>query len=235
MKPLIGISTNFMKDKGFVTTTLSQDYSNAVLQAGGIPMPLPAFYDDSYIDEIFLNIKGLLVSGGYDIDPKKYGESVKKNLGIVTPERDDFELKLIEKALQKNIPILGICRGLQIINVFFGGNLYQDLPSEVDSKQLHAFPDGGRDFLSHKVKICDEKIEKIFQGKEFYVNTFHHQAIKNLGKDLLPMAYSDDGLIEGIYSPKYKFLVAVQWHPETFFTKCVHQTSLFNEFVSSCK
>lgn len=205
MKPLIGITLN-MSDGRFI---LNEPYIKAVEKNGGIPVGI--FTSDS---EIIEKMDGLLLTGGYDIAPKFFGETLHPLLGVVTEERDILEMALVEKCLQKKIPIFGICRGLQLLNVYFGGTLYQHVEASVNTPILHMQKEN-RKVTTHHVSVKKEStFYSIVKKDRISVNSMHHQAIKKLGKNLNAVAMADDGLIEAIEFQGDSFCMAVQWHPE---------------------
>lgn len=167
---------------------------------------------------------GLLLSGGDDVATELYGEVRTEKCGPVSELRDEFEISLIKKAVSKNIPILGICRGIQVMNVALGGTLYEDMPNHKQSTP---------NFMpSHKVDISGI-LESIYP-KEANVNSFHHQAVKKTAQGLEICAISYDGYIEGIYKKNHPFFIGVQWHPEHMINNDVYAKRLFETFVNEC-
>jgi putative glutamine amidotransferase len=179
---------------------------------------------------------GVLFAGGKDINPKYYEEAVKyPGLAQIDEKRDAFEFELFDRAHRRGLPILGICRGIQMINVKFGGTLYQDLNSEahVESEHMQAAP---RPEPTHTVTLTDpeSRLGETFKGS-CLVNSLHHQAIKRLGRGLKVTAHSEDGLVEAVESADaYPFLIAVQWHPEEMVDR-PEPRKLFEEFVAKCR
>jgi putative glutamine amidotransferase len=178
---------------------------------------------------------GLLLAGGEDVDPTLYGEDKKYQSVIVNRERDDFERGLLDYALRYRLPILGICRGAQVINVKFGGTLYQDLAKDVSPEFEHRQTES-RNETVHTVILTDpeSRLTEDFRGS-CRVNSLHHQAIKRLGRGLKVTAHSEDGLVEAVEAAdEYPFLLAVQWHPEEI-TAHSEQRRIFEQFVSACR
>ena len=184
------------------------DYAQGVIAAGGVPVFLPLTLDPA---EIIPRLDGLLMSGGADIDPKRYGAEPEPELQSIEPARDEFELKILELVYECELPVAGICRGLQILNVHAGGSLYQDVPphsvrDKAPSTRVH-------DITTEKGSI----LEKLY-GEKLEVNSLHHQSIKTLGKHFSASATSNDGIVEGIEHSQLP-IVAVQWHPEMLDTR----------------
>ena len=184
------------------------DYAQGIIAAGGVPVFLPLSLDPA---EIIPRLDGILMSGGADIDPKRYGAEPEPELQSIEPARDEFELKILELVYECELPVAGICRGLQILNVHAGGSLYQDVPphsvrDKAPSTRVH-------DITTEKGSI----LEKLY-GEKLEVNSLHHQSIKTLGKHFSASATSNDGIVEGIEHSQLP-IVAVQWHPEMLDTR----------------
>lgn len=178
---------------------------------------------------------GILFAGGEDVDPGLYQEEKKYDIVRVDRARDDFELGLLEAALERRLPILGICRGIQMINVRFGGTLYQDIPSDTALDMNHRQPDD-RSQAVHAVTLTDPEsiLAGAFQGS-CRVNSLHHQAIKRLGRGLKVTAHSEDGLVEAVEAAQdYPFLMAVQWHPEEMVER-PEQRRIIEQFIARCR
>lgn len=243
MKPFIGLTTYFVKDSYIGTKRIrgiscqdmsmsSMDYSLSVNKAGGIPVDIPVINDEGYIEELADRLDGFLFSGGPDLHPYYYGQSLKKGHGLIVPERDKFELKLLEKALERNKPILGICRGLQLINIYFGGTVYHDIYKCTSTDLEHIPKLTPKYCYSHKVTLKDKSKLKEAFGKDIIdVNSFHHQAIDKLGRDLKKTAWAEDGIIEGIEHKDKFFVVGVQWHPEMMHEIYEEQLNIFKLLV----
>lgn len=226
-KPVIGITCSLEEKEDrkrkypviFPFDYLKRSYYLAIEKAGGLPVLLPNLRDLKLIDHLLRLIDGLIISGGYDVHPKYYDSSKVHKSVKLTPDRDKFELALVKKARGKKIPVLGICRGHQLINVAFGGTLYQDLSLSKGKTFDHK---SGR-ILDYQKKhqVIIKKGSKLFSilgKKEIEVNTSHHQIIKDVAPGFVATAWSnEDGVIEGLESQKDRYLLSVQWHPEVNF------------------
>lgn len=234
-KPIIGIVLDLTKDGGKYSYSpkpwyaLRADYSNMVEKAGGLPVLLPYIEDiQSQIDMI----DGLLIPGcDEDINPKFYGQEIKSSKVKTNDRRTSYELSLTEEALKRNIPIFGICNGLQVINVFLGGTLIQHIPdshkSDINHEQEHPKCAPTHDIIIENNTFLLE----LTKPRRVKVNTTHHQAIDQLGNGLIVSARAPDGIIEAIESKDYKFLVGVQWHSEYYNSDL--DKNLFKSFVEA--
>jgi len=188
-----------------------------VALAGGLPFILPSAAIAVEPRDFLDGLDGLLLSGGGDVSPLRYGEEPIAGLGTVSKERDDFEIALAQEARRRGMPILGICRGHQLLNVALGGTLYQDIPSQVEGAISHQPPEGQAvDEFWHSIDIlpASRYLEASVEGK-FLVNSFHHQAVKSLAEGLVETARSADGLIEAFESVEGSWILGIQFHPET--------------------
>lgn len=214
------------------TGNINEAYLNAIKNSGG---ELKMIETKEEIDNLIPNADGILLPGGADVNPVLYNEEKKEYSGKPNDQKDDFEIYLIEKAMRKKIPILGICRGMQILNVKFGGTLYQDIGKDMENSLSHdRFDDGPRSFLAHEVSIVEfSMLYKILGSDKVETNSLHHQGVKDLGKGLVATGFTTDGLIEAFEMPSYPYLVAVQWHPEEL-TGNPMWKKLFDSFVEVC-
>lgn len=230
MKPLIGITCNQKEEQLSVT----RYYGEAVLAAGGIPVLLPVTLDLEIITSYGELLDGLLLSGGGDVDPAFYGEEPIRGLGEVSPHRDIFELELCSLFLAKQKPILGICRGLQVLNVALGGTLYQDLVIQ-HPKSLEHNQKAPKHWPTHKVKVeSSSRLYGILKTSELRVNSFHHQSIKTVAEGLKVVAWSLDGVIEGV-ERETGFVLGVQWHPERMWENQEEQKRIFAAFIEEAE
>lgn len=209
---------------------LKRQYFQAVLNAGGVPVLLPNVEHEGAAESLIDVIDGLLITGGADIHPGYFGQKPHKKLSRTTAARDKFELQAISLALKKEIPILGVCRGLQVLNVSFGGTLYQDL-SCIPRRILRHTDPGQTGKVFHKVEVSrGSKLHRITGRSSIEVNSSHHQAIDVPGEGLRATAFSTDGVIEGIEHADFDFVIGVQWHPESIYRR-THSKRLFRVFV----
>lgn len=241
--PLIGITPDTAASRPAVSgnqaeplLVLQERYARAILEAGGIPLILPILPSQTAIRELLDRLDGVLLSGGnFDIHPRLYGEEPTEALGQVKEERTQFELGLISLALEREMPLLGVCGGAQAINVVLGGSLYQDIASQLPGAGEHqqgALKDRG----GHKIKIHGgTKLKKILGRDTLEVNTTHHQSVKKLGRGLTVNATAEDGVIEGIESSEHTFVLGVQWHPEFLIGRNVLQRKIFAAFIAACR
>lgn len=217
-KPIIGISGSVIIDEGGIfpgyhRSYVNEDYVDSVVQNGGVPFIIPFAKNDEVIKVQLDHVQGLILSGGHDVDPHLYGEEPEQKIGATWPDRDHFDMRLLALAEEKGIPVLGICRGAQIINVAHGGSLYQDL-SYRSEKTLKHMQGHTPDLPTHGMKVVQgSQLAKILGKTEFMVNSFHHQLIKEVAPDLKEVATAPDGVPEGIEN-KAGTVIGVQWHPE---------------------
>lgn len=245
MKPVIGITVNYNYSDHVGRTCglgilgqdfnyVAGDYVASIEKAGGIPLLIPQTYNFEDLKPLLDLCDGVLVSGGHDVDPRRYGQ---RNLysGEIALERDEQDL-FVTRYIADNTdkPILGICRGIQIINVAFGGTLWQDIEKQCGA--YHHFGDSyPRNVGWHSNKLKPgSKLAEIFGKEEIMTNSFHHQAVAEPGEGITITSYSEEGVAEGIELAGHKFVVAVQWHPEMMYDS-EEQQKLFNAFVDACK
>ena len=231
MKPIIGVMP--LVDVERESLWMLPDYLDGIRQAGGLPVMLPLTEDSRELEELVKLCGGLLFTGGQDVAPELYGETAAGDFVAGCPERDRMEQKALKLALSMDRAVMGICRGIQLINVTMGGTLYQDLPSQHPSAiahrqaQPHTVP-------SHTVRLLEgTPLYNLLQKGELAVNSSHHQAVRELAPGLKAMAISPDGLIESLYGPERKFLWAVQWHPERLCRTDADSRAIFSAFVKA--
>ncbi|MBO4730586.1 MAG: membrane dipeptidase [Bacteroidaceae bacterium] len=217
-KPVVGITANF----GEYGSQLAEAYYESVRMAGGVPVVVPASESIAELDDVLLRLDALVLSGGGDIDPLLIGAEPEPGLSGSCPKRDMQELVLIRRALDKQMPVLGICRGCQVMAAALGGELVQDIERYKENKEQRIIvkhsQEEERHIATHSVNIeGDTMLHSIFGCDKIEVNSFHHQAVAEPGKGMRVAALSDDGIIEAIESTEYKSVIGVQWHPESFF------------------
>ena len=232
MRPIIGLSAAVDNE---ATVTLLVPYAHAIEQAGGLPLVLPYTENTDVIHSFVSMCDGFIFTGGVDIAPERYGEAASELCGEIQPLRDALEFAVLDEVLATGKPILGICRGAQLINVALGGTLYQDIPSECPSDLAHRQTEARFDF-SHDITILPSTpLHALLGVTRIKGNSFHHQAVHTLGKGLAVMAYADDGVIEALWLADHPYLRAYQWHPERLYDKDDDSRKLFFEFISVCK
>ena len=209
-------------------------YMDGITAAGGLPLMLPLTDDEAALDQLCGLCDGFLLTGGHDVSPELYGAERLPACGATSPERDRMEAKLLRRAMACDKPVLGICRGIQFINAALGGTLWQDLPSQHPSDVNH-HQRPPYDAPAHAVSLLpDTPLANLLNRETLMVNSYHHQAVRDLAGALKPMAMSPDGLIEAVWHPGQRFLWAVQWHPEFAWRSDPAALAIFRAFVEAC-
>jgi putative glutamine amidotransferase len=214
------------------------DYVEGVAGAGGAPVVLPPVGEESAAEALIHSLDGLLLSGGSDLDPSYYGEKPVSELGVTLPERDAFEMALVGLALRRGMPVFGICRGMQVLNVALGGTLYQDLPSQWEQDPLKHRQDTPKWQPTHEVRVSEGSYIAEVMGRESVkVNSYHHQGIRDLAEGLVVTGRSSDGVIEAVEAEDLseRWLLGVQWHAEAMRGSGPQQESLFEAHVSAAE
>lgn len=234
--PIIGLtSSSSTNESGSPVCQVGQAYVDAIQKAGGIPLVIPLGIDQVQIKALLSRLDGLLLTGGGDIDPRTFKGAPHPNVYGISPKRDALEFFLLEAAVTSNKPFLAICRGIQVLNVAFGGDLYTHIQDQVEKSLKHDwFPKFPRDKIAHTVRLIPgSKLHRIFETDVIRVNSLHHQGIKSVGEGLKATAFAPDGLVEGLEVDGAGFALGVQWHPE-----CLpddgKQIKLFEAFVDAC-
>jgi len=230
--PIIGITC--AQDNALGRVFLADYYYRAIENAGGSPVLLPPVRNAEKIRSIVERIDGLLLSGGSDVDPVFFGEEPLPGTGEITPERDWMEITATQTALAAGLPVLGICRGIQVLNIAAGGNIYQDIRGTV-AKIKHN-QEAPRWYATHSVKILPESLlADITARTSLRVNSFHHQAVRDVAPGFRAVAWAADGIIEAIEyrSPDARFALGVQWHPEVMWERETAHYRLFARFVAA--
>ncbi len=229
-KKRIAVSPLWDEEKGCIW--MRSTYMEALRESGAVPVILPLHVEP---EDAFLLLDlcdGLLLTGGPDVAPQRYGEEKKPTCAAVCEARDVLEEAIYKRAMAQNKPVLGICRGIQTLNVFQGGTLYQDLPTEIAS-QLHHYGPRPYDQVHHYVNL-EGAIRDLLGVSRMGVNSLHHQAVKDLGADLEVMARADDGTVEAVRHRERPFVWGVQWHPEFSFFADENSRKIIQAFVDAC-
>lgn len=245
-RPLIGIPTQTLQAIDGIpeglphSWVMNSRYSLAAAEAGGSPVMIPLLQEHlDTLRAVYDRLDGLLLAGGVDIDPRTFDEAPHPRLGRTDDARDAVELQLVNWAIAEKKPILGLCRGHQLLNVALGGTLYQDIAAQVPTALKHDyFPTAGfaRDYLAHEVTLSPgSRLHAAFQVPLIPVNSMHHQAVRGLAPSLLASGHAPDGMVEAIESGTDHFLVGVQWHPEMFGHKDHRTRRLFEAFVDAAR
>lgn len=233
--PIIGITTSHTTAKsGLSMISVTKAYVAALLNAGACPLLIPLGLSGTVLGELLSSLKGVLFPGGGDIAPQYYGEQAHASINSIDEERDRLELAVLQYTVDKGLPFLGICRGIQLVNVGLGGTLYSDLLSQYPGALQHDFsPDFPRHYLAHNVKLNpSSRLADIVGQASLQVNSRHHQGIRQLAPGVVATAFAPDGLVEAIELPQHPFGLAVQWHPE-WLTEDNAMQALFWAFVQA--
>ncbi|MFZ3577004.1 gamma-glutamyl-gamma-aminobutyrate hydrolase family protein [Virgibacillus sp. DJP39] len=234
MNPLIGVTTSMELnvDKYMVNA----DDINAITYAGGTPFMLPNLRDEEMITQFANTIDGLYATGGYDIDPTLFGEEPHPNLGTIIPARDAFEILLIKKMLEMGKPILAVCRGCQVLNIAGGGDMYQDIYSQIDRDLLQHQQKAPKEHGSHFVTVLKDSLLHHLTGMEkLKVNSMHHQTNRKVVNPFIVSGTANDGIIEAIEGTGDTFILGLQWHPEKMIASGDKASiNIFKGFMKAC-
>lgn len=233
--PVIGITLDSEEPGGyskFPWYALRRNYCAAVAGAGGLPLPLP--HQPELAGDYLDRLDGLIVTGGaFDVDPALFGAATRHDTVVLKEARTRFELAMIQGALERDMPMLGICGGQQLLNVALGGSLIQHIPDEVPDCLAHEQP-GPRDQAGHMVEVvAGTRLAAIAGTGRIAVNSAHHQAVKQAAPGCVVNAFADDGVIEGIEEPSRRFCLGVQWHPEFLISPA--DSALYRAFLEACR
>ena len=237
--PVIGIPGYWHESEeilGHQATAVPDSYIRALLKINALPLIIPVIQSHEILEQFFQMIDGLLLIGGPDLDPVHYHQAKHAELRKVTLARDNMEMQVSLWALEADLPIMAICRGIQVLNVAAGGTLWQDISSQLPNAAKHDFyPDYPKNFLAHTVKLLpDSRLAGILGDDETPVNSLHHQAIDKLGKGLRTVAYAPDGIVEAVEGINAGWIVGVQWHPEWLVESDQRMMNLFKTFGDTC-
>jgi putative glutamine amidotransferase len=234
--PLIGVSGSLEHDES--RQMIARDYFTSIAASGGIPVLLSVDMSEEQVDACLQKLDGLLLAGGADVDPRLYGEMPLPSLAEVDPLRDQLEMALLKASNVRQLPVLGICRGAQVMNVIRGGTLYQDLQSQyaLDHSRpanLHSQTAPSK-YPSHEILLeGGSRLSELLSLAPCWVNSLHHQAVRKLAPGLRAAAFSPDGVTEAIEDPAHPFWIGVQWHPERMYQSDAQARALFDAFVEA--
>src|SRR5258706_8488947 len=234
--PLIGVSTSITVGTNPERAYVNSAYLHAVQQAGGVPVPLPPQLSAASLEQLGAELYGLLLTGGGDMDPARFGEAPHATLYDVAPSRDTVETSVLNLSLARGVPVLAVCRGVQVLNVALGGTLHQDVATEPGTQIPHSQKEP-RDQPTHKVKITPgSRLAETLGTDEIEVNSMHHQAIHRLGRGLTAVAWAPDQLVEGAeISDPARFVLGVQWHPEELVGHSEPARRLFSALLAAAR
>lgn len=230
-RPLIGITPGYDESNRMIF--VKDGYYQGIIKAGGMAAVLPLTTEQHILDEFIKRCDGFLICGGPDLDAKFYGESNMPYNGQISPYRDEMEIYIVKNAIERRKPLLGICRGIQVINAAMGGTLYQDIGAQLKGIQIvkHS-QDAPKWYPFHEIHIeKGSKVWESFSADRIRVNSFHHQAVKEVAPGFKPTSWTSDGIIESIEYDGHLFAVGVQWHPELMWEKDAIYLKLFEDFV----
>ena len=232
-KPLIGVIPQIYPGSDNIVTR--PGYMTEILESGGLPLLLPPTTEEEDLSQLIAMTDGLLLTGGQDVDPARYGEEKLPECGEPQDWRDAMEQLAVTVALKMNKPVFAICRGIQALNVALGGSLYQDIPTQYGREIIHSMEKPTNRHWHNVDLVEGSPIHELLQQKTIGVNSCHHQGIRRLGDGLEVMATAPDGIIEAVYLPDMPFVWGVQWHPELFYGADPNHRKLFEAFVEACR
>jgi putative glutamine amidotransferase len=238
-RPLIGITayTRKLQNSPWDYDASYASNATAIEKAGGLPVLIPAKVNEETLRAIYERLDGVLLPGGGDVDPSKYGAEKHPTTDNIDHDRDRTEMTLARWALQDGKPTFGICRGIQVMNVALGGTLLQDIPSEVQTELTHDLPSGEpRATVLHEVTLeLDSRLGQILGAQRVPVNSLHHQAVSQPAPNVRLTAFSPDGIVEALEVPSHPFMLAVQWHPEDMVDDDERMLELFKAFIAQAR
>ncbi|MCA9321416.1 MAG: gamma-glutamyl-gamma-aminobutyrate hydrolase family protein [Planctomycetes bacterium] len=237
-RPIIGVSSRKIyfthNDRPYPRFGVAINYVQASEAAGGAPLMLPLSQNADVLHQLLDVCDGLLLTGGLDIDPSLYGEEPHQNIDQINPLRDITEMILAKEALRRDMPIFGICRGMQILNVAAGGSLVQDIGSQIEKETLQHFQKLTEEYPSHSIRIeSDSWLHRIVGEEKVRVNSYHHQCVKRMGEGFRVTAWAPDGVPEAMSDDRRFFAHAVQWHPELTYTNLDFNLAMFRAHVEA--
>ena len=236
-RPLIGYATRSgVTSTGYAAPRFAnnESYARAIADAGGVPLMIPSIADEEALGALYETLDGLLLTGGPDIDPARYGQERHPKTDGGDAAMEHAEVSLARRALRDGLPVFGICRGIQTLNVVAGGTLYQDVADELRTPITHPADANGRDYLAHEVRITEgTRLGRAVGRAEIKVNSLHHQAVRDVAPGFVAAAEAPDGVVEAIENPALPFAVGVQWHPEELYRADDSAANLFRAFVAA--
>lgn len=239
MRPLIGIpcAGNVRSHRNYRRFAIGQSYCHAVELSGGAPILIPLLEDEETQQAVYHRLDGLLLAGGGDIDPRLFGQERRAKLVSVDRLRDQVELLLSRRAFEDDLPVLAICRGVQMLVLALGGTLFQDIPSQVPGALRHDFhPDHPRNYLGHEIAVeRGTQLANLLGVERIRVNSFHHQSVQDVPPVLQVIARAPDGVVEAVEATAKRFILGVQWHPEELVEDDPRMTRLFTAFVDAAE
>jgi len=236
-QPVIGITTSRQQNReGRPVIGAFEPYVQAVIRAGGAALLIPLVLSDEAVEGLLTHLDGMLFTGGGDIHPSFYTSQEHPQVNEVDPQRDRLEISLARQVVDSGMPFLGICRGMQILNVALGGSLYEDLTDQYPGALRHQYsPDWPRDYLAHPVQLQPgSRLVRILATQQIQVNSLHHQGLRQISSRLQVTAHAPDGVVEAVELPEHPFGLAVQWHPECLPEDAAMQ-ALFTHFVAAAQ
>jgi len=244
-RPLIGVPTQTLQsidgipDELPLSWVMNHRYYTALAMVEAAPVMIPLLDDEGALRAIFDRLDGLFIAGGVDMDPSSYAAERTEHCGNTDLPRDRVEMAMTRWALESDLPVFGVCRGMQVMNVVAGGDLFQDCAQEIENAAKHDyFPTQGhaRDFIAHEVAVAEGSLLAASLGSaRAGVNSMHHQAVRRLGEGLVVTATAPDGVIEALEDPRRAFHLAVQWHPEMLIDRDAPTRRLFESFVAAAR
>ena len=234
-RPIIGVSSSYSGTENQEQVSINQNYLEAVRHAGGIPLILPVDASGEELELLVRMCDGMILTGGADIDPRLYGEEILNDSVSLSPIRDRGEKILCALAEARGFPLLCICRGVQYLNVYYGGDLYQDIPTQLETQVAHRMAAPYRRTCHRCLLEAGSPLRELLGTDEIPVNSHHHQAVRKVAPGFEIMARCDDGIIEAIRKPDHKFLWGLQWHPEKIWDIDEPSARIFRAFVEACR
>ncbi|KAB8142363.1 gamma-glutamyl-gamma-aminobutyrate hydrolase family protein [Chloroflexia bacterium SDU3-3] len=239
MKPVIGIPCSTIRPKEWYPRFHGhqETYIDAIVRAGGVPVLIPQIETADVLEQIYSMLDGLLLAGGADIDPARYGEQAIPEMGHIELRRDHVEITLTQRAVADGKPVLGICRGIQVLNVALGGSLYQDIPAQLggSAHDLSAAKENWQ-YPAHQLELAEgSQLAELLGARSLVINSLHHQSVKDVAPGLRATGWAEDGVIEVVEGEGQVFLMGIQCHPEALQAEADPRwQAVFRRFVESC-